>query len=149
MGQLRLIEDNILTCRFEHFSYMAKMTSRTAWRGADNMPATNPLGLSVDNYSHLVVAPDKDNVQIIDADPHLVMQKYLRGSSEALFPLPVKDSNLHVLVIGCYVNLGPRISMCVINCGTSSEELITPGSCATKKTYGGLIVYNCATKLSR
>ena len=163
--QLRLIEDGILTCRFEHFSYMAKMTSRTAWRGADSLP----LGLPItDNHaSHLVVAPDKENVQVINADAHLVMQKYLRVSAEVLFPLPVNNPNLHVLVIGSYVNLGPRISTCVINCRNNNTTttnnnslsnsnnpcgvncLVTPGSCATKKTYAGLIVYDCAKKLSR
>ena len=144
--QLRLIEDGILTCRFEHFSYMAKMTSRTAWRGADSLPLSLP---NADLHSHLVVAPDKENMQVIDADAHLIMQRYLRSSAELLFPLPVNNSNLHVLVMGCYVNLGPRISTCVINCRSCDELVVTPGSCATKKTYAGLIVYDCAKKLSR
>lgn len=146
--QLRLMEEGILTCRFEHFSFMAKMTSRIAWRGTDNIPP-NPLALPGDTFSHLVVAPDMETMKIINCDAHLIMQKYLRLSAEILFPLAVSNSNLHVLVVGCYVNLGPHISTCVINCRSECDDQIQPSNCAVTNTYAGLIIYNCVKKLTR
>jgi hypothetical protein len=77
------------------------------------------------------------------------MQKYLLLSAETLFPLPVNNPNLHVLVMGSYMNLGPHISTCVINCRGDGEEEIQPSSCTTKKTYAGLVIYDCAKRLTR
>lgn len=150
--QLRLIEENVAACRFEHFSFMAKMTSRVTWRGNDNIPTLSSSlqqgGGAGDNYSHLVVAPDIELMKGINANPHLVMQKYLSLSSETLFPLAAGSSTLHVLVIGGYVNLGPLISTCVINCKSDADDIVPP-ECATQKTYAGLIIYNCVKKLTR
>ena len=143
--QLRLIESNILTCRFEHLSFMCKLTARSGWRVPLRTQSWEQLdcGTNSENpsFSHLVAPPDREELKTINAPPHLVMQKYLELSGVNLFPAAVKNPDHPVLVIGGYLDLGRNIYVCVIN-GSTKGELYSATSHQLEQKYGGLLLYD-------
>lgn len=144
---LKVMDAGIPTCRFEHFTFMLKVTSSSKWRTRTGFV----LGIepfSSNDVSRFVCQPDVDPVQPIEADPHHVFQKYLKYTGSKLFPLANNNPVNPVLVIGGYLNLGPEINLCVVNNGNFQEKIINSG-CFSNKEYSGLVIYNCSRKLTK
>ena len=151
--QLRLVESNILTCRFEHLSFMCKLTARSGWRvplrsqsweilDDGNANTTDPP------YSHMVAQPDIEDLRVINAPAHLVMQTYLRLTGCKLFPAAVDRPDYPVLIIGGYVDLGQKIALCVIN-GSLSGEMNDATKHQLDREYGGLLLYDYPLSLKK
>ncbi len=141
--QLRLVENNILTCRFEHLSFMCKLTARSGWRVPLRTQSWEQLDPTQEgsSFSHLVAPPDREELKTINAPPHFVMQKYLGLGGNILFPASVKKPDHPVLIIGGYIDLGRDISECVIN-GNTKRELCDATTHQLEKVYGGLLLYD-------
>ncbi|XP_057314871.1 GREB1-like protein isoform X2 [Hydractinia symbiolongicarpus] len=139
--QLKLIRHNIPFGRLEQFSFMAKVTTRTTWRGADNFNSSPS--------SRLVVPPDMETMKVIKANAHLVLQTYLSMSGDTLFPLAVDNPDLPVLVIGGYLDLGKHVNVCVLHGKDDIEREPSPLKCMLNKTYAGLVIYNCSKSLPK
>eukprot|EP00795_Rhopilema_esculentum_P007430 gene7430-13192_t len=150
--QLRLVENNILTCRFEHLSFMCKVTARSGWRVPfrsqkwENMNDSEPI--TEPPYSHLVAPPDIEYLKTINAPSHLVMQTYLRICGNMLFPASVDQPDYPVLIIGGYVDLGEKITICVIN-GNLTGELNEATKNQLERKYGGLLLYDYPQSLEK
>ena len=144
---LKVLDEQIPTCRFEHFTFMLKVTSSSKWRTRTGaILGVEPF--SSNDVSRFVCQPDTDPIQPIEADPHHVLQKYLKYTGFKLFPLANHNTSNPVLVIGGYLNLGPNIHLCVVNNGDFQEQIAKSG-CYSSKEYSGLIIYNCSRKLSK
>ncbi len=148
--QLRLVESNILTCRFEHLSFMCKLTARPGWRVPLRTQSWEQLEENKDgmSFSHLVAPPDREELKTINAPPHLVMQKYLALGGRILFAAAVAKEEHPVLVIGGYTDLGHDISVCVVN-GSTKGELNDATNNQLEKVYGGLLLYDYPSCLNK
>lgn len=144
---LKLLDENIPTCRYEHFTFMCKVTLHTRLVERDLMLGMESLSTK-EIVSRLVVQPDKETMKVIDADPHHVFQKYIKYAGPTLFPLAVGAPEHPVLIIGGYLNLGPSIHVCVINHGDIKQK-ITQSKCVQAKKYSGIILYMCSKKLNK
>eukprot|EP00794_Sanderia_malayensis_P004602 gene4602-5207_t len=148
--QLCLVENNILTCRFEHLSFMCKLTARSGWRvplRTQSWEQSDPTEEG-NSFAHLVAPPDREELKTISAPPHLVMQRYLGLGGNILFPASVGKADHPVLVIGGYTDLGRDISVCVINADTNGE-LNVATSHQMDKVYGGLLLYDYPACLNK
>ena len=145
--QLRLVENNILTCRFEHLSFMCKVTNRCGWRIPLQPQTWERKAVNPDEdktpFSHLVVPPDLEDMEVIDAAAHFVMQKYIGFEATSLFPASVGNPEHPVLSIGGYVNLGREITVCVITKNANNE--LTGVETKSDQIYGGLLLYDYAS----
>jgi len=151
--QLRLVENNILTCRFEHLSFMCKLTARSGWRvplrsQSWEVPEGGNVNVTDPPYSHMVAQPDMEDLKIINAPAHLVMQTYLRLIGYKLFPAAVGRPDYPVLIIGGYVDLGQAITICVIN-GSVTGELNDATKHQLERNYGGLLLYDYPLSLNK
>lgn len=151
--QLRLVENNILTCRFEHLSFMCKLTARSGWRvplrsQSWEMPEEGSTSNTDSPYSHMIAQPDIEDLKAINAPSNLVMQTYLRLSGNKLFPAAVNRPEHPVLIIGGYVDLGHSIALCVIN-GNVTGELNDATKYQLDRRYGGLLLYDYPPSLKK
>lgn len=144
---LKLLEENIPTCRYEQFTFMCKVTLHTRLVERDLMVGMETLSTE-EIASRLVVQPDKETMKVIDADPHHVFQKYIKYAGPTLFPLAVNSPEHPILIIGGYLNLGPSIHVCVINHGDIKQKILQ-STCTKSKIYSGIILYNCSQKLTK
>ena len=144
---LKVLDENLPTCRYEHFTFMLKVTSNMKWRSRDgSVLGVEPM--SSDDVSRFVVQPDTETLTPIEADPHHVFQKYLKYAGSKLFPLAVNKPDNPVLIVGGYLNLGPQINVCVVNNGDLQAKIVN-SQCYTSKEYSGLILYNCSRKMTK
>lgn len=151
--QLRLVENNILTCRFEHLSFMCKLTARSGWRVPLRSQSWEVAeGGCVDatdaTYAHMIAQPDIEDLKAINAPSHLVMQTYLRFCGCKLFPAAFDRPDHPVLIIGGYVDLGQKITLCVIN-GSVTGELNDATKYQLERKYGGLLLYDYPPSLKK
>lgn len=60
--------------------------------------------------AHYICAPDSNHT-VLAAPAHLLLEKFLQFHSQQFFPLSVTDSSHPVLVVDCYLNLGPQVQL--------------------------------------
>jgi len=141
--QLQMIKNQIPFCRLENFSFMTKITTRVSWREAEYLKDSKTLLSDLNDVDTLVVQPDVENENLIDASADLMMQKYVSISGSILFPSGMCNTDSPVLIVGSYMDLGSDIKVSVINdCNKALE------SSQLDVTYSGLIIYNNSKELN-
>lgn len=127
----------------ENFSFMTKITTRVSWREAEYLKDSKTLLSDLNDVDTLVVQPDVENENLIDASADLMMQKYVSISGSILFPSGMCNTDSPVLIVGSYMDLGSDIKVSVINdCNKALE------SSQLDVTYSGLIIYNNSKELN-
>ena len=113
---LQVLADGIPTCRFNHLVVAKKFIEMGGNTAFKEEPA-----VSTDGSSHnkellpgdkLVTAPDREDAPYLPVPAYYLLERYLELMGAArLFPEAVDNSDHPVLVVDCYVNLGPRICL--------------------------------------
>nr|DBA25765.1 TPA: hypothetical protein GDO54_010114 [Pyxicephalus adspersus] len=133
---LRVNSSGLLICRFNWFSVMKKQIAVGGHRSLHIKPKALDSSLSV-STAHYICAPDSNHT-ILAAPAHLLLEKYLQFHSQRFFPLSVNDSSHPVLVVDCYLNLGPQIAVCYVSSRPHSINVNCTGV-----TFSGLLLHLC------
>lgn len=147
---LHVLASGIPTCRFNHL-IVAKKRIQTGGAVAFNEePAQSADKGSPNRETHpgdlLVTAPDREDTPYLSVPAYYLLERYLElMGSVRLFPEAVDKPEHPVLVVDCYVNLGPRVCL---------EFVSSHGWDKSKKKdnegirYGGLLLYFCSRSVS-
>jgi hypothetical protein len=86
----------------------------------------------------IISVPDRDPGRVIPIPAHYLLEEYLRlKSAQKVFPAANQNAENPVLLLDCFVNLGPDLT--VEYRSTSCPDREEPGS----SQYGGLLLYLC------
>ena len=113
---LHVLASGIPTCRFNHL-VVAKKRIQTGGAVAFNEePAQSADKGSPNRETHpgdlLVTAPDREDTPYLSVPAYYLLERYLElMGSVRLFPEAVDKPEHPVLVVDCYVNLGPRVCL--------------------------------------
>ena len=113
---LHVLASGIPTCRFNHL-IVAKKRIQTGGAVAFNEePAQSADKGSPSRETHpgdlLVTAPDREDTPYLSVPAYYLLERYLElMGSVRLFPEAVDKPEHPVLVVDCYVNLGPRVCL--------------------------------------
>lgn len=141
--QLVLLNKGLPFCRLEHFSFMCKITSRSSWRTMECLNNGQVPLQDCADFTQLVTQPDVEPVEAINCSSDFLMQKYLSLAGSSLFPVAIGEPNTPVLLIGGYINLSPKIKVCVINDSRNINEKVF----AT--VFSGLVIYKNSLSLTK
>ncbi|XP_056420182.1 protein GREB1 isoform X2 [Hyla sarda] len=133
---LRVNSSGLLICRFNRFSLMKKQIAVGGHRSLQIKPKVLDLSLSVSS-AHYICAPDSKHT-ILAAPAQLLLEKFLQFHSHRFFPLSVNNHSHPVLVVDCYLNLGPQISVCCVSSRPHSVNISCPDM-----TFSGLLLHLC------
>ncbi|XP_040204503.1 protein GREB1 [Rana temporaria] len=133
---LRVNSSGLLICRFNRFSVMKKQIAVGGHRSLHIKPKALDSSMSV-STAHYICAPDSNHT-VLAAPAHLLLEKFLQFHSQQFFPLSVTDSSHPVLVVDCYLNLGPQITVCYVSSRPHSINVNCTGV-----TFSGLLLHLC------
>ena len=114
---LKVMASGIHTCRLNHLVVAKKFIEsggattfkEEAASGAEGSSTQNKDVLLGDN---LVTAPDRENAPYLSAPAYYLLERYLELMGAAqLFPVTAAQPHRPVLVVDCYVNLGPKLTV--------------------------------------
>ena len=114
---LKVLASGIHTCRFNHLVVAKKFMETGGVTAFKEEPAHSGEGGSNQNKDllpgdKLVTAPDRENAPFLPAPSYYLFERYLELMGAAkLFPVTVAHPDRPVLVVDCYVNLGPRLTV--------------------------------------
>eukprot|EP00118_Oscarella_pearsei_P004100 m.17052 g.17052 ORF g.17052 m.17052 type:complete len:2013 (+) comp27284_c1_seq1:143-6181(+) len=134
----------VIMCRYRHFAFVRK---RIASGGATDFALPGSTGGSdpLIDVQRLACAPDAVSSTPVQAPAHYIMQKYLALASSSLFPVAVDSPEHPVVVPGRYVNLGPSITVFVMDFGGSNS---TPTPPTPSLVFGGLLLYFADSRMT-
>lgn len=113
---LKVLASGIHTCRFNHLVVAKKFIES----GGATTFKEEPSPSSEGNINHnkdflpgdqLVTAPDREDAPYLSAPAYYLLERYLELMGEKLFPVTAVQPNRPVLVVDCYVNLGPKLTV--------------------------------------
>lgn len=110
---LKVLANGIHTCRFNHLVVAKKFIETGGNTSFKEEPAQSAEGrtdlLPGDN---LVTAPDREDASYLSAPAYYLLERYLElmGATK-LFPVTAAHPEHPVLVVDCYVNLGPKLTV--------------------------------------
>uniref|UniRef100_A0A8C5QRI5 Growth regulating estrogen receptor binding 1 n=1 Tax=Leptobrachium leishanense TaxID=445787 RepID=A0A8C5QRI5_9ANUR len=110
---VRVHSSGLLICRFNRFSVMKKQIAVGGHRSLHIKSKVVDSSVSI-SPAHYICAPDSKHT-ILAAPAHLLLEKYLQFHSHRFFPLSVNNTRHPVLIVDCYLNLGPQISVCYVS----------------------------------
>ena len=113
---MQVLADGIPTCRFNHLVVAKKFIETGGNTAFKEEPAVSAEGSSHHREllpgDRLVTAPDREDAPYLPVPAYYLLERYLELMGAArLFPEAVDHSDHPVLVVDCYVNLGPRICL--------------------------------------
>lgn len=113
---LQVLAEGIPTCRFNHLVVAKKFIETGGNTAFKEEPAVSTEGSSHNKEllpgDKLVTAPDREDAPYLPVPAYYLLERYLELMGAArLFPEAVDNSDHPVLVVDCYVNLGPRICL--------------------------------------
>ena len=155
---LRVESSGIVSCRLNHYAVFKKFIpsgGKTVFRlqqacGADDS-AQPPKVVEPSEYSKLVNAPDREDTHFFSVPAQYLLELYMANAgSGRLFPTSAGKPNNPVLVIDCYVNLGPKILIEYVSSRVSDDERKSRSKTADKPTtkYSGLLLFFCGQKVT-
>ncbi|XP_053565649.1 protein GREB1 [Bombina bombina] len=133
---LRLNSSGLLLCRFNRFSVLKKQIVVGGHRSLHIKPKVLDSSLSV-SPAHYICAPDSKHT-ILAAPAQLLLEKFLQFHSQRFFPLSLNHCSHPVLVVDCYLNLGPQITVCYVSSRPHSVNVSCQGV-----TFSGLLLHLC------
>ncbi|CAH2246097.1 Hypothetical predicted protein [Pelobates cultripes] len=133
---VRVNSSGLLICRFNRFSVMKKQIAVGGHRSLHIKSKVLDSSVSISS-AHYICAPDSKHT-ILAAPAHLLLEKYLQFHSHRFFPLSVKNARHPVLIVDCYLNLGPQISVCYMSSRPHSVNV----NCFNV-TFSGLLLHLC------
>ncbi|KAM9316407.1 protein GREB1 [Gastrophryne carolinensis] len=133
---LRVNSSGLLICRFNHFSVMKKQIAVGGHRSLRIKPKALDSSMSV-STAHYICAPDSNHT-ILAAPAQLLLEKFLQLHSQRFFPLSVNNCSHPVLVVDCYLNLGPQITVCYVSSRPHSVNVNCDGV-----MFSGLLLHLC------
>ncbi|XP_075057527.1 protein GREB1 isoform X2 [Mixophyes fleayi] len=131
---LRVNSSGLLICQFNRFSVMKKQIALGGHRSLHIKPKALDSSMSV-SPAHYICAPDSKH-NILAAPAQLLLEKYLQFHSQRFFPLSVNSASHPVLVVNCYLNLGPQITVCYVSSRPHSVNV----NC-TDMMFSGLLLH--------
>ncbi|XP_068136393.1 protein GREB1 isoform X2 [Hyperolius riggenbachi] len=133
---LRVNSSGLLICRFNRFNVMKKQIAVGGHRSLHIKPKVLDSSISV-STSHYICAPDSNHTMLA-APAQLLLEKFLQFHSQKFFPLSLNNRSHPVLVVDCYLNLGPQITVCYVSSRPHSINV----NCAGTK-FSGLLLHLC------
>ncbi|XP_069584206.1 protein GREB1 [Ranitomeya imitator] len=133
---LRVNSSGLLVCRFNRFNVMKKQIAVGGQRAMHIKPKVLDSSLSVSS-AHYICAPDSKHTTLA-APAQLLLEKFLHFHSHRFFPLSVNNRGHPVLVVDCYLNLGPQISVCYVSSRPHSINISCPDL-----MFSGLLLHLC------
>lgn len=114
---LKVLSTGIHTCRFNHLVVAKKFIETggaTTFKEEPSPSAEGSKSHSKDLMpgDKLVTAPDREDTPYLSAPAYYLLERYLELMGAAkLFPVTESQSDHPILVVDCYVNLGPKLSV--------------------------------------
>ncbi|KAM4771206.1 protein GREB1 [Rhinophrynus dorsalis] len=133
---LRVNSSGLLICRFNRFSVMKKQIAVGGHRSLHIKSKVLDSTMSI-SPAHYICAPDSKHT-ILTAPAHLLLEKYLQFHSHRFFPLSLSNPVHPVLIVDCYLNLGPQITVCYVSSRPHSVNVNCPGV-----MFSGLLLHLC------
>ncbi|KAG8445654.1 hypothetical protein GDO86_010438 [Hymenochirus boettgeri] len=133
---LRVNSSGLLICRFNRFSVMKKQIAVGGHRSLHIKPKVLDPSVSI-SPAHYICAPDSKHT-ILAAPAQLLLEKFLQFHSHRFFPLSQNNSSHPVLIVDCYLNLGPRINVCYVSSRPHSTNINCSGV-----LFSGLLLPLC------
>lgn len=150
---LKVLASGIHTCRFNHLVVAKKFMETGGVTAFKEEPAHSGEGSSNQNKDllpgdKLVTAPDRENAPFLPAPSYYLFERYLELMGAAkLFPVTVAHPDRPVLVIDCYVNLGPRLTVEFVS--SSGWDKDKKPEKRHDTSYGGLLLYFCDRSVTK
>lgn len=155
---LRVESAGIVTCRLNHYAVLKKYIptgGKTAFRlqlaSGPEDSAQAPKIVEPSEYSKLVNAPDREDTHFFSVPAQFLLELYLANAgSSRLFPTSAGKPHNPVLVIDCYVNLGPKIMVEYISSRKADDERKSRSKTAEKPStkYSGLLLFFCEQRVT-
>ena len=125
---LRLCRHGGLVLRFNHINVLQKHIPVGGGRYFNITP----------NIDDIISLPDRDPDHVVPAPAHYLLEEYLRlKAAEKIFPAASGNPSNPVLLLDCFVNLGPNIHVQYHSTSLVDRE-------ETGETlYGGILLYLC------
>ncbi|XP_063771471.1 protein GREB1 isoform X2 [Pseudophryne corroboree] len=131
---LRVNSSGLLICQFNRFSVMKKQIALGGHRSLHIKPKALDSSMSV-SPAHYICAPDSKHT-ILAAPAQLLLEKFLQSHSQRFFPLSVNNTSHPVLIVNCYLNLGPQMTVCYVSSRPHSVNVNCAGV-----TFSGLLLH--------
>ncbi|KAE8605101.1 hypothetical protein XENTR_v10014969 [Xenopus tropicalis] len=122
---LRVNSSGLLIGRFNRFSVMKKQIAVGGHRSLHIKSKVLDPSVSV-SPAQYICAPDSKHT-ILAAPAHLLLEKFLQFHSHRFFPISLNNSSHPVLIVDCYLNLGPQIRVCYVSSRPHSTNISCPG----------------------
>ena len=125
---LKLSAHGGVVLRYNHMNVLTKCIPVGGGRHYDVTP----------HIDDIISVPDRDPGRVIPIPAHYLLEEYLRlKSAQKVFPAANQNAENPVLLLDCFVNLGPDLT--VEYRSTSCPDREERGS----SQYGGLLLYLC------
>lgn len=113
---LQLLADGVHTCRFNHLVVAKKFIETGGTTAFKEEPAHSTEGSSHNKEllpgDRLVTAPDRGDAPYLSVPAYYLLERYLELMGAArLFPEATDKLDHPVLVVDCFVSLGPRLCL--------------------------------------
>ncbi|MEE6476831.1 hypothetical protein FKM82_011234 [Ascaphus truei] len=133
---LRVSSSGLLICRFNHFSVMKKQIAVGGHRSLHIKSKVLDSSVSI-SPAHYICAPDSKHT-FLAAPAQLLLEKFLQYHSHRFFPLSLNNYSHPVLIVDCYLNLGPQMTVCYVSSRPHSVNVNSPGL-----MFSGLLLHLC------
>ncbi|XP_053316423.1 protein GREB1 [Spea bombifrons] len=138
---LRVNSSGLLICRFNRFSVMKKQIAVGGHKSLHIKSKVLDSSVSI-STAHYICAPDSKHT-ILAAPAQLLLEKFLQFHSHRFFPLSLNSSPHPVLIVDCYLNLGPQIRVCYVSSRPHSVNV----NCS-EVIFSGLLLHLCDSFVS-
>lgn len=113
---LQVLAGGIHTCRFNHLVVAKKCIETGGATAFKEEPAHSTEGSGLNKEllpgDKLVTAPDREDAPYLSVPAYYLLERYLElMGAVRLFPEAADKPDHPVLVVDCYVNLGPRVCL--------------------------------------
>lgn len=150
---VRALASGIHSCRFNHLVVAKKFIESGGATAFKEEPASSSEGRSDRGKEllpgeNLVTAPDREDATYLNAPAYYLLERYFEVAGPAkLFPVTAAQPDHPVLVVDCYINLGPKLTVeFVSSVGWNKDKM---GECKSETSYGGLLLYLCDRSVSK
>lgn len=114
---VRALASGIHSCRFNHLVVAKKFIESGGATAFKEEPASSSEGRSDCGKEllpgeNLVTAPDREDAAYLNAPAYYLLERYFEVAGPAkLFPVTAAQPDHPVLVVDCYINLGPKLTV--------------------------------------
>lgn len=150
---VRALASGIHSCRFNHLVVAKKFIESGGATAFKEEPASSSEGRSDRGKEllpgeNLVTAPDREDATYLNAPAYYLLERYFEVAGPAkLFPVTAAQPDHPVLVVDCYINLGPKLTVeFVSSVGWNKDKMY---ECKSETSYGGLLLYLCDRSVSK